>query len=278
MNASTLRNAALILLAAAFLAASWWTPADRAARDQATQGLQRSLTVFAAARALGAVISVAQGTQLDVKPAGVGVSFAPGQALQPLNTFVDQFANVMLVASVSFGIQLLLLEIGSHWLVCALLTAALLAAMLLHWRGRTGAGQWLRPALVLLLVMRFAVPMTALANEALHRTFMADSYRTELARIERSPAAVLGPGAERAAGDDGLGARIRQWMPDLDDLRHRYDMIQKAAADWSLTIVKLISLFVLQTLLLPVAFLWLGWRLARAIASRLLPSSRSVAA
>ncbi|MGO4393251.1 hypothetical protein AB4Z46_18015 [Variovorax sp. M-6] len=271
MHASKLRRALLVLLAAAVVIGSWWVPADRAAREQVAGGLTRALTVFAAARALGAVISVAQGTQLDVKPVGVGVSFAPGQALQPLNEFVDQFATVMLIASVSFGIQLLLLEIGTHWAVSGLLCAAVLAAVYLNWRGRPRTVRWLRPALVLLLVMRFAVPMAALANGAVHRAFMEDGYRAELASIERSPAAVLDRTAGRsAAADEGLGARIRQWVPDLSDLRAGYEAIQKAAADWSRTIVNLISLFILQTVLLPVAFLWLAWRLARAMAARLL--------
>lgn len=275
MNASTLRLALLTLLTAALVAASWWSPTDRAAREQMTSGLQRALAVFAAARALGAVISVAQGTQLDVKPVGVGVSLAPGQALQPINALIDQFSTVMLVASVSFGIQLLLLEIGSHWTVSALLSAAVLAAALVGWRGRPGAGRWLRPLLVLLIVLRFAVPMTALANGVLHRVFMEDEYRAELASIERSPAAVIGKGADKPPVEDSLGARIRQWVPDLAELRASYDAMLKAAADWSRTIVKLIALFVLQTVLLPVVLLWLSWRLARAIAARLLPSARS---
>lgn len=270
MHASKLRHALLVLLAAAVVIGSWWVPADRAAREQIAGGLTRSLAVFAAARALGAVISVAQGTQLDVKPVGVGVSFAPGQALQPLNAFIDQFATVMMVASVSFGIQLLLLEIGTHWVVSALLSAAVAAAALLSWRGRAGTVRWLRPALVLLLVIRFAVPMAALANGVLHRVFMEDGYRAELASIERSPAAVLGRNAGGSGADASLGARLRQWVPDLDDLKARYDAIQKAATDWSLTIVKLISLFILQTVLLPVVFVWLAWRLARALAARLM--------
>ncbi|MDM0028544.1 hypothetical protein [Variovorax saccharolyticus] len=269
MHALKLRHALLVLLAAAVVIGSWWVPADRAAREQVTGGLTRALTVFAAARALGAVISVAQGTQLDVKPVGVGVSFAPGQALQPLNEFIDQFATVMLVASVSFGIQLLLLEIGTHWVVSALLSAAVAGAVLLSWRGANTA-RWLRPALIMLLVLRFAVPMAALANGALHKVFMEDGYRAELASIERSPAAVLGRAGAPAANGEGLAARLRQWVPDLDAMRAAYDSIQKAAADWSLTIVKLISLFILQTLLLPVIFLWLAWRFARALASRLM--------
>lgn len=270
MHASKLRRALLVLLAAAVVIGSWWAPADRAAREQVAGGLTRALTVFAAARALGAVISVAQGTQLDVKPVGVGVSFAPGQALQPLNELVDQFATVMLVASVSFGIQLLLLEIGTHWAVSGLLCAAVLAALYLNWRGRPRTVRWLRPALVLLLVMRFAVPMAALANGAVHRAFMEDGYRAELASIERSPTAVLDRSAGRSVADEGLAARIRQWVPDLSDLRAGYEAIHKAAADWSRTIVNLISLFILQTVLLPMAFLWLAWRLARAMAARLL--------
>lgn len=131
------------------LACSWWIPADPAARQQVTWGLQRALVVFASARVLGAVLSVVQNTHLDAKPLGSGVSVAPAQALEPMNELVEHFATVMLVASVSFGMQLLLLDIGMHWLASALLSVAVLVALAFQWRGNVVAQRALRPVLMI---------------------------------------------------------------------------------------------------------------------------------
>lgn len=287
MNTSKSQPALLVLLALLVLAASWFNPATERARTEVQGGLERALTVFAAARALGAVVSVAQGTQVALQPAGVGVGLAPGQALQPLNHLIDQFAEVMLVASVSFGIQLLLLNIGTHWVVSALVSLAICAVIFLRWKGATTSSRWLEPLLVLLLVVRFAVPISVLGNEALYRWFMADEFRKELTVIQQSPTTLvdlkdspvttkqglwerllewrktLGSKDEAASNETSFMGRFHEWLKSLPDVKAQYDAILDAAANWSRSIVKLIAYFVVQTILFPIAFLWLAWFLAK---------------
>ncbi|WP_295374660.1 hypothetical protein [uncultured Pseudacidovorax sp.] len=284
------KRALLLLVAAAVLAGCWLVPLEPLAREQLRAGLQRSLTAFAAARALGAVLSVAQGTQLDVKPAGVGLSLAPGQALKPLNELADRFAAVMLAASVAFGIQLLMLGIGGHVAVSAALTAVLLAWLVLRWRADSAAAsaeraavgadaprarkdaaaaralRWLSPVFAGLLLVRFAVPAVGLANEGVYRAVMAGEYQSALAVIEASPEQVVGRTQPAAPAEEGLLERLKRWSERATDLRAGYEAILQAAGEWTRTMVRLIALFVVQTVLLPLGFLWLMWRLARAIA------------
>ena len=254
---SRLRKFSIVLLSALVLAAAWFTPATTLARTEVQAGFERALTVFAAARALGAVVSVAQGTQVALQPAGVGVNLAPGQALQPLDQLIDQFADVMLVASVSFGVQRLLLELGSHWMVSAALSIAVLAAAMLRWRNKPEALRWLQPLLVMLLVARFAVPVAALGSESLHRAFMADEYRKELAILHASPDKIGGVKGPDAIGDEGI---LQRWKPKLPDIKGSYAALLAAASERPRTMVKLIALFVLQTIVLPLFFLWLVMR------------------
>jgi hypothetical protein len=272
MSSTNFRKVFTTCLAALVLACSWFVPADQAAREQVTSGLQRALVVFASARALGAVLSVVQNTQLDAKPLGFGVSVAPGQALQPMNELVKHFAAVMLVASVSFGIQLLLLDIGMHWLASALLSMAVLVALAVQWRGHAAFQKALRPVLVILLMVRFAVPLIALGNGAIYDTFMERGYRADLAAIEQSSKSALGKSAQLPAADEGMLDRLKRWS-HVADMRAALEAMMTMAADWSRTIVQLISLFVLQTVLLPIAFLWAIWRLARLAAVLALPTA-----
>jgi hypothetical protein len=299
MNTSKSHRALLVLLALLVLAASWFNPATERARIEVQGGLERALTVFAAARALGAVVSVAQGTQVAIQPAGVGVGLAPGQALQPLNHLIDQFAEVMLVASVSFGIQLLLLSIGTHWVVSALVSLAVCAVIFLRWKAATFSSRWLQPLLVLLLVIRFAVPLSVLGNEALYRWFMADEFRKELTVIQQSPTTLVSskdslvatkqsfwerlmewrktPGSkdEVASNEASLMARFQEWLKSLPDVKAQYDAILEAASEWSRSIVKLIAYFVVQTILFPIAFLWLVWFLAKLGMRAVFPADKT---
>ncbi|WP_280810125.1 hypothetical protein [Variovorax boronicumulans] len=258
-----MERAYLLLVALAVFVGCWLAPIDTPAREQVNDGLKRALTTFAAARALGAVVSVAQGTQVDATPGGVGVSFAPGQALKPLNELIEQFAAIMLAASVSFGVQLVLLNIGAHQLMSYLVCAVALVWIAARWR-RGSAPRWLQSALIGLLLVRFAVPLCAVANEGVYRIFMANEYQAALSGIEKSPTSVIDATQEAPSAQEGWRERVERWLPKLPNLKATYDQILKSASDWAERIVKLIALFVLQTIVLPLAFLFVAWRLARA--------------
>ena len=49
---------------------AWFVPLDRLATEQVDAGLKRALVSFATARALNAVISVAQGTEIAAHASG----------------------------------------------------------------------------------------------------------------------------------------------------------------------------------------------------------------
>ena len=148
---------ALLALLAVAVACAWLRPLDDLAGAQAQAGFKRAVASFATARALNAVISVVQGTELSVQPLGVGVTLTPGQMLDPLNDLVERFSDLMLAASVAFGVQLLLIEVGMHWGMSLALT---LVAFAWAWpylkRKRPPA--LLTRVLVALLLVRFIVP------------------------------------------------------------------------------------------------------------------------
>src|SRR5689334_11398931 len=107
----------LVALAAVVVALAWLKPLDHKAQGQIEAGLKRALATYAIARTLNGVISVVQETGVSVQPGGVGMTFAPGQFLDPLNDLVEQVSTIMLAVCVSFGVQLILLHIGGSALV-----------------------------------------------------------------------------------------------------------------------------------------------------------------
>jgi hypothetical protein len=250
------------LAALAILAAAWLPGLDELARTQADAGWKRALATFATARALNAVISVAQGTEVAAQPGGVGVSLAPGQVLDPINDLVEQFSNLMLYAAGAFGAQLLLIRMGAWWPLTLLLTLAVVAWALLAWRGRP-LPWWLARGLLVLLAVRFLVPLTAIANEAVYRHFMSGDYQQAQQSLAVTTMSAGEAGNATAPADENLWARLQRWGKSANPSLHVDALNAKADAAVE-HIVRLIVVFTLQTVVLPLLLGWLLLRLARA--------------
>lgn len=255
-NPSPLRRAFIIVALTAFLVLAWLGPLDSMSREYVDTGLKRAMATFAVARAANAVISVVQSTTVS----GVVVSASPGQALDPLNQVVEDFSNLMLAACVSLGAQRLLISVGALRGISIALTVALLAWAALAVRGR--APPWLARAALLLLFVRFAVPLAALGSEGAFRLAMADQYdraQSQVAlSIEPPPAA-----EPQAAGKDAsLLDRLSAWLARKgEDLKAGVATIKSRMEGAIAHIVTLMAIFVVQTAILPLLFLWLSYRL-----------------
>ena len=99
-------------------------PLEDKINAQLSHMLTVTLAVYAVARGLNAVVSMAQGTELSIEPLGVGVTLAPGEILDPLNDLIEQVSTVLLIASASIGMQKIVVAMGDsdlfRWLVVAL--------------------------------------------------------------------------------------------------------------------------------------------------------------
>jgi hypothetical protein len=257
----------LLLALAAAVAVAWLAPLDADAGRHAEAGLKRALVTFATARALNAVISVAQGTEVSVQPAGVGVNFAPGQALDSINDLVEQFSTLMLVASVAFGVQLALLKFGAYWAVSVVLSVLALAWAAYSLRRDGGAPRWLDRALLVALLVRFAIPVAILGSEAGFQLFLEDDYRQGQARIEASTgeltALAVTPAPPKEA--EGFLDRLKEMVPKPSDLTRRLQILTDAASRAVEHVVKLMVVFLLQTMVLPLLIIWLLARFGRLI-------------
>jgi hypothetical protein len=254
----------------ALLAASWSGWIDRNAQDQAQAMLTRALVTYAVARSLNGIISVIQETEIAVQPAGVGVKLAPGEILDPVNDLIEQFSWVMLASAASLGIQRLLLEI-SQWpgmtLVLAFSAMVWLIALV-----RPSPGVW-RPwfgrVLLLAVFLRFAAPAVMLASDAVYQLFLDPVYasasaeigqtQSELTRLHEQSSSEVEEGNE-----DGFLA----WFGRTSDqfrFSERIERYQALFARLTENVVSLVAVFVLQTILLPLLFLWLLLRIWRQL-------------
>ena len=252
----------LAAIAAALVVCAWLGPLEPPANRHVDAGLGRALLSYATARTLNAVLSVAQGTEVAVQPAGVGVVFTPGQALDPINDLIEQFANLMLTASVAFGAQKVLLTVGAHWLVSAALTLAALGWAAVHLR-RHAPPDWLSRLLLVLLMIRFALPVVVIGSDLLFEKFMADDYQTSQRAIETASLRLDQLDPPPASAEPAWLDRLKSWATQQADLKARYAQLKQAAEQATERVIKLMVVFLLQTLVFPVALLWMLWSVAR---------------
>ena len=267
----SLRQALMAAGLAIVLGLAWLNPLDSSASEHAEIGLKRALTSFAAARALNAVISVVQGTEVSVQLAGFGPTFTPGQVLDPINDLVEQFSTLMLYASVAFGVQLVLIKIGGHWAVSLLLSAVAIAWVWLSWR-QTTRHAWLTRLLAGVLLVRYAMPLVVLGSEAGFQVFLADRYKADQDRIELSTGRLTSLSTPEVAPKEGEGLsdRFKRWLSQgadvVREVGRRFDELKQVAEEMVRNIVMLIVVFLLQTLVLPMLLLWSLLRLGHMLA------------
>jgi hypothetical protein len=254
---------------------------DKQAQDNYETLFQRALVTFALARALNGVISVVQGTELALQPAGVGVTLTPGEILDPVNDLVERFSWIMLGATVSLGIQSVLMDVSAWWVLQALvavLAVWLLTAMLwnrpAHRRGR----RLLVRVFLVALFLRFAVPLTLIANDALYHAFLETRYVESSEVISAAGQDLEQLGRESAAAEEqdeaagsgllsrgilgSIGTAVDSTRESLN-LKERVERMQQRAAAMIEHLIQLSVVFILQTGIVPIAFLWIFLQLAK---------------
>jgi hypothetical protein len=278
-------TAALLLL---LVALSTITSIDRYAEREYEALFQRAFITFALARTLNGLISVVQGTELALQPAGVGVTLTPGEILDPVNDLVERFSWIMLAATISLGIQQVLLDVGQWWGLRALVALLGLLSLWVRLRRATNSGEagaagdasavekTLFQVFIVVLFVRFAVPVAMIANEALYHLFLQSRYQQsqqviESAGADLEQATLPARDAEAEAGDaeapgliESLGRSLSGAREALD-FRQRLDQIRQRASEVIEHLIQLSVVFVLQTAILPLAFLWIFLQLARQI-------------
>ncbi len=248
----TMRRVILCAIVAVILAAAWLRPLETTAIDQVDAGFKRALVSFATARALNAGISFAQSLTVAGTPFGLGITVTPGQLLRPVNEVVSQFAELMLIASVVFGAMKILIGIGSYWMVSLFLSVITVGWAWFQWKERS-APVLLTKVLLVLLLIRFAVPLVAVGSDALFQQFMATDYAASQRAIDVT--------SNQMAALDPTKGDITGWRNTIEQFKAWPGQIKTFVSQLTEQIIKVTVIFVLQTIVIP---LFLFWGLCRS--------------
>jgi hypothetical protein len=281
---------------------SWLDPIDSQANQQVDDGLQRALVTFASARALNALISVAQGTEVAVHPFGFGMNLTVGQILDPVNDLVEQFSDLMLVACVAFGVQKVLLTVGASWIVSLLFTGIAVIWVSLYLSNKSRPA-WITRAMITLVVIRFALPLSLVGSGLVFDGVLKTKYDHGYASIQsldtasaqndfveehtvsatqnsadesqKKPgffARLFGQRVEKdGASDPSIGETGAESLQNSEkqsfwsklNPKKRIENLKQSIEKMTERIIDLMVVFVCQTILMPLVFLWLFISVAR---------------
>lgn len=256
---------------------------DKAGEDYTNAAFKRALITFGIARGINGVISVAQGTEVALHPAGFGVNFTPGQILDPINDLIEQFSWIMLASSASLGIQKMLLGISSSMAISVLLAILVLAVMVLQWRPdlvSKNIGRFLTSFAIILIFIRFSVPLTAVAGEGLYQFYLKDQYTESTEQLENAQKAISEISAENTQNIDidskeGLLDKAKKFFESASrnfSFDKRFEQYKDSAALATEHAINLIVVFLIQTVFFPLLFLWVIYRGLKQTWRGLLPT------
>lgn len=273
MNRSILKPVALSIVVVSLGLIAALGLLDQQSETFSGEAFKRALITFGIARGLNGVISVAQGTEVALHPAGLGVNFAPGQILDPINDLVEQFSWIMLASSASLGIQQVLLTITSTLFVTIVFVLFLLAFLVALWRPAIVSpevSKFLKLAVIFLVFIRFSVPLATLASEGLYRLFLQEQYKESTISLTKTSDDISKISAEEnkayANENEGIvdkAKRIFNSTSQSMDINKQIKKYQELAAETTKHAINIIVVFILQTILIPLLFLWLSYKSCR---------------
>ena len=266
MVISKMKATILFVSLAAILFFAWAKPIDNFAKKQVDAGFKRAVISFATARGLGAIISVAQGTDVSAQPGGIGVKFAPGQILHPLADLVAKFSDLMLTVTIIFGAMKVLLVIGGNSGVSIAVTVVTVLWLWFYWRGRIPP-LWLSRLAIILLLIRFSVPVTMAGSDAVYEMFMADEYKTSQSSLDASTGMLRSQDytTTNANADSSWLERAKEWVASKLNVKAHIESMKEAVNRMVEHIINIIVVFMLQTIVIPLVFFWALYRVVTAM-------------
>ncbi|MDD2465291.1 MAG: hypothetical protein PHI97_14945 [Desulfobulbus sp.] len=144
--------------------------------DYFRESITTAGVAYATCRVINASVSIVKNSSLNMAPAGVGVTLAIGQALDPIDDLTERVSDVLVTAITSLGVQKLVFEIGTS--IAPPMLAVLLciySILILVENNKLALLQTNIMRLILfIIIFRSALPLSSLANNYLQEHFFAD--------------------------------------------------------------------------------------------------------
>ncbi len=239
---------------------------------------QKTITMaglaYATCRTINAAVSIVQESSLQLEPAGVGLSLAVGQALDPINDMTERLSDVLVTAITSLGVQKLAYEMGVSLAPPVFAVFLALLSILIWFKNkRLSTFQTiLWQVLLFIAIFRFCLPVSSIANDFVYHHFFEDQI-TEAKN-------------ELAVGSGELDKLKDLSMPKIDGVMGTIDnsaaFLKKKSTEFKNAMVYTVSnmgniienlltltflfvgIFLIQVIVLPLFTFWLMIKMANS--------------
>ena len=256
---------------------------DNAGIEHTEKGLSRALVTYGISRGLNGIISVVQGTEVAIEPVGVGMTFTPGQILDPVNDLIERFSTVVLVSGTAFGIQRVLLDIVATNTFSLIVAILVIIAVGILWFARSLPLSIKIPiyrAAIIFLIIRLSVPAMAITTESFYEHFLAPQYQESSQQLlfatdQLNDIRSKSEGVSESANEDKSllesAKDLYRSATSAFDMDQHIEEFKAAAESISEHAIRLIVVFVFQTIILPLGSLWLILKTIKWVAVRRTP-------
>lgn len=250
-----------IVIVVAIIALSWLNILDEYGDDYTTKSLTHAAATYGVARGINAVVSVIQSTEVSI---GVA-SITPGEFLDPMNDLVERFSWIVMMAMASLGLQKLLLVIASSLIFKILITLAGILLVYSVLKNNNKIQNAMIRLFVVALFLRFAIGAVVWANDLVEYFFLEEQriQATVILTETKDSLTDMSTDVQKEKQDQSWWDGMRDSLSGLtaDHEKRIKEQTEKASS----SIIDLIVVYIAQTILFPILFLWVFYRMMRWI-------------
>jgi hypothetical protein len=241
------------------IAVSWLDFLDKYGETYTTKSLTHAAATYGVARGMNAIVSVLQSTEVSI---GVA-SISPGQFLDPLNDLIERFSWIVMVSMASLGLQKLLLTIASSMVFKILLTLTGLLLIFSIEKKNTRLQNAIIRLFVVSLFLRFAMGAVVWANDLVEYYFLEAPRKEASAKLieTKNSLTTLSQDVQKNNGEQSWWEGMKDAVTSLTSGREQ--IIEEQTNKASNSIIDLVVVYVAQTILFPLIFFWVFYRMMR---------------
>ena len=237
---------------------------DSQANDYFKKTVTEATLAYATTRGLNAVVSVLKESELAISPAGIGLTIAVGQILDPIDDMTERLSSVLVASIVSLGLQKIINDVGGaiSFQLMSLLFPLLIIPVWFRNRTTLLVTSLIAKIITLALILRILLPLSSLANNAMYeQVFMLQitEARDKLSIISSQYKDLSSFDQQQQGGI--IANFTKSTNSKVVKTKEIFSNIISNAESIITSLVKLtvlyVTLFVTQVVLIPIFMLWL---------------------
>lgn len=257
-------------------------------QDYYTETLAKATAAYGVAKVINKTISTVQSTEINISPAGIGVSFAPGEMLAAANDGIERISSALFTIIGIMLVQKMVAGLVSFFCLKLMLPLAIVLILfhlympvIFPWGRRLGL-----VTIKLALVIWLFFPLSALVSGYVEESFINTEYSKTLDALDIDAMNIefeatqqdvtqgiipeISTDSEGWFGNisgawESLWQSIVEFSPSnaIESLREKAYKIGNYADDMIDKLFLLFSMFVVTTILIPLAVLYIFMTLMR---------------